>query len=219
MERKGIRARIERLERRQGGEERFSSEEARAAHARRCERDWRMEVEAVATDIILGAEPKITLSPEGVFYTLDGHFAVSRTEGADMRAMMGSNAEALADSIPHERWEQFLEESAEGCCLLEELEAVAAATDPPDNYWTWLQAWPHDPDQLAALHNSDNSPPRRPAFVTLTDDESGEPVLGADEEELLRRLAWALINAEQAREFLVELCKLRDAWILRAPLS
>ena len=111
MARRSIRRRVDTLE----NERRVRENEDNEELIRNYDEFWEMELEHTALHLLRGVEPYLTLDERDRFLTLDGRFALSRRR-MDLCALMGPLTQQIQQSIPSERWRQFLasdEEAAE----------------------------------------------------------------------------------------------------------
>jgi hypothetical protein len=157
---------------------------------------WEMELEHTALHLPRGLEPYFTLDERDRFLTLDGRFALSRNR-MDLQALMGPLTEQIQESIPSERWGQFLASDGQAVELLEELLGMAEDVEVPDAYREPNHSW-HD---LREINDQ------------LGNHDLGSIFAGADEREATRRLTWTLIHLPEARAMLSSLTRLRDAFV------
>jgi hypothetical protein len=94
---------------------------------------WKLELEHTALHLLRKAEPPFTLDERDRFLTLDGRFALSRNR-MDLRALMGPLTEQIVESIPCERWGQFLAADEQAAELLEQLLGMTEGAEVPDTY-------------------------------------------------------------------------------------
>jgi hypothetical protein len=105
------------------GEERTALNPETAESLREfAEEGWRNELEIMAGELAAGREPGLTFR-DGIFYTLDGRFAVSPTE-QDLTVLWGPETTRQRESGTTERWEEFLGADPEASRILAELEEL-----------------------------------------------------------------------------------------------
>jgi hypothetical protein len=192
MARGSIRRRVDTLE----NERRLRENEDKEELIRNYDEFWEMELEHTALHLLRGVEPYLTLDEGDRFLTLDGRFALSRRR-MDLCALMGPLTAQIQQSIPPERWGQFLAADEQAAKLLEQLLGMAEDAEVPEAYREPNHGW----------HN-----------LGEINDQLGKHDLGsifadAEERESTRRLTWTLIHDPEARAMLSELTRLRDAFV------
>jgi hypothetical protein len=193
MARGSMRRRVDTLE----NERRLREKRDKEKLIRNYDEFWEMEVEHTAQHLLRGVEPYFTLDERDRFLTLDGRFALSRKR-MDLRALMGPLTQQILESIPAERWAQFLADNEEASDLLERLIDRAETTEVPDTYREPNHKW-HD---LGEINDR------------LGNHDLGSIFAGAEEREATRRLTWTLIHVPEARTMLSELTRLRDVFVV-----
>lgn len=174
----------------------------------RYEEDWRAQLETTATDLVLGLGPDLTFK-EDAFYHPDGRLALSRSQ-MDIAALMGSGYEERMQELQVDAWERCLAEDEHAEEIVSELFELADRTKPPEDYWTWITAWPIGAEYLARGYHAGRTPPASQGIPQGCD---GEPPMDPEDRERGRRLAWALIHDPGTRVKLEELCCLRNTYI------
>jgi hypothetical protein len=192
MARRSIGRRVDALEK----ERRVRENEVKEELIRNYDEFWEMEVEHTALHLLRGVEPYLTLDERDAFLTLDGRFALSRRR-MDLRALMGPLTEQIQESIPSERWGQFLAADEQAAELLRRLLGRAEDAEVPDAYREPGHRW-HD---LSEVNDQ------------LGNHDLGSIFADAEEREATRRLTWTLVHDPEARAMLSELTRLRDAFV------
>ena len=192
MARGSIRRRVDNLE----NERRLRENEDKEELIRNYDEFFEMELEHTALHLLRGVEPYLTLDEPDAFFTLDGRFALSRNR-MDLRALMGPLTEQIVESIPPERWGQWLAADEQAAELLKELLGRAQDAEVPDAY--------REPNHRR--HNLGEINDR------LGNHDLGSIFADAEERESTRRLTWTLIHVPEARAMLSELTRLRDAFV------
>jgi hypothetical protein len=192
MARGSIRRRVDTLE----NERRVRKNEDKEEPIRNYDEFWEMELEHTALQLLHGVEPYLTLDERGAFLTLDGRFALSRKR-MDLRSLMGPLTQQIRQSIPSERWGQFLAVDEQAAELLQQLLGRAADAEVPDAYQEPGHRW----------HNLGEINDR------LGNHDLGSIFADAEEREATRRLTWTLIHVPEARAMLSELTRLRDVFV------
>ena len=192
MARRSIRRRVDTLE----NERRLRENENKEELIRNYDEFWEMELEHTALHLLRGVEPYLTLDERDAFLTLDGRFALSRRR-MDLCALMGPLTQQIQQSIPSERWGQFLAADEHAAQLLRQLLGRAQDAEVPDAY--------REPNHRR--HNRGEINDR------LGKHDLGSIFADAEERESTRRLTWTLIHDPEARAMLSELTRLRDAFV------
>lgn len=192
MARRSIRRRVDTLENERRAREKKDKEE----RIRNYDEFWEMELEHTALHLLRGVEPYLTLDERDRFLTLDGRFALSHRR-MDLCALMGPLTEQIQESIPSERWEQFLVADEQAAELLKQLLGRGEVAEVPDAY--------REPGYRS--HNLGEINDR------LGKHDLGSIFVDAEEREATRRLTWTLIHDPEARAMLSELTRLRDAFV------
>jgi hypothetical protein len=115
----------------------------------------------------------------------------------DLRALMGPLTQQIQQSIPSERWGQFLAADEQAAELLRQLLGRAEDAEVPDVYREPGQRW-HD---LGEINDR------------LGNHDLGSIFADAEERDATRRLTWTLIHVPEARTMLSELTRLRDVFV------
>jgi hypothetical protein len=177
-------------------ERRVRENEVKEELIRNYDEFFEMELEHTALHLLRGVEPYLTIDERDAFMTLDGRFALSR-KGMDLRALMGPLTQQIQESIPFERWGQFLADNEQAAELLEQLLGRAEDAEVPDTYREPNHKW-HDNGEI-----NDR----------LGNHELGSVFVHAEEREATRRLTWLLINDSDVRAILSELTRRRDVFV------
>jgi hypothetical protein len=191
MARGSVRRRVDTLE----NERRVRENEDNEELIRNYDEFWEMEVEHTALHLLRGVEPYFTLDERDAFLTLDGRFALSRRR-MDLRALMGPLTQQIQQSMPSERWGQFLAADEQAAELLRQLLGRAQDAEVPDAYREPGHSWHNQGEINDQLGNHD----------------LGSIFADAEEREATRRLTWTLIHDPEARAMLSKLTRLRDAF-------
>jgi hypothetical protein len=191
MARGSLRHRVDALE----NERHLRENEDKEELIRNYDEFWEMEVEHTALHLLRGVEPYFTLDERDAFLTLDGRFAFSRRR-MDLRALMGPLTQHIQQSVPSERWGQFLAANEQAAELLKQLLDRAQDAVVPNAYREPGHRW-HD---LGEINDR------------LGNRDLGSIFADAEEREATRRLTWTLIHDPEARAVLSELTRLRDAF-------
>jgi hypothetical protein len=193
MARGSIRHRVDALE----NERRVRENEDNEELIQNYDEFWKMEVGHTALHLLRGVEPYFTLDERDAFLTLDGRFALSRRR-MDLRALMGPLTQQLQQSIPSERWGQFLAADEQAAELLKQLLGRAEDAVVPDAYREPGHRW-HD---LGEINDR------------LGNHDLGSIFADSEEREATRRLTWTLIHVPEARTMLSGLTRLRDVFVV-----
>ena len=177
-------------------ERRVRENEVKEELIRNYDEFFEMELEHTALHLLRGVEPYFTLDERDAFLTLDGRFALSRNR-MDLRALMRPLTEQIVESIPSERWGQFLAADEQAAKLLQQLLGRAEDAEVPDAYREPGHRW-HD---LGEINDR------------LGKHDLGSIFADAEEREATRRLTWTLIHDREARALLSGLTKHRDVFV------
>jgi hypothetical protein len=177
----------------------------------RYEEEYRSQLETTATDLVSGLGPDLSYR-DGAFYAPDGvgqRLALSPSH-MDLAALMGPGHEERAQELQVEAWERCLSDDTRAEEIVAELFELAESSEAPEDFWTWIMAWPHKPEHLATGYHAGRTPPASESVPSGCD---GEPQMDPEQQEKARRLAWVLIHDARARGMLAELCRHRDAYL------
>jgi hypothetical protein len=192
MAKGSLRRRVDTLE----NERRVRENEDKEELIRNYDEFWEMELEHTAFHLLRGVEPYLTLDERDAFLTLDGRFALSRRR-MDVRALLGPLTQEIQESIPSERWGQFLTADEQAAEHLRQLLGRAQDAEVPDAYREPGHSW-HD---LGEINDR------------LGNHDLGSIFADAEEREATRRLTWTLIHVPEARAMLSGLTRLRDVFV------
>ena len=158
---------------------------------------WAMEVEWTALSLVRGVDPGFTLDEEGAFFTLDGRFALSR-QRMDLRALMGPQTVKLKESIPLERWGEFLDADEEAADLRERLQAQADSFTIPEDFELPMES----SHRMREIRESIGDP----------QGVGGSVFLSPEEKEDTRRMTYVLLHDGESRAILSALTRRRIAF-------
>ena len=157
---------------------------------------WAMEMEWTALSLVRGVDPGFTLDEEGVFFTLDGRFALSR-QRMDLQALMGPQTMKLKESIPLEWWREFLNADEEAAKLRECLQSKVDSFAVPEDFELPME----DSHRMREIRER------------IGDSHGlGESVfLSSEEKDATRRMTYALLHDAESRAILSALTRRREA--------